>query len=327
MIIAVDAVGGDHYPNSTVGGAVKAVQEQAELQIILTGPKETIQPELEKYDFNKDQISIHHASEIIGMEEVPARAVKTKQDSSIVAALKLQKTGECDAFVSSGNTGALMAASALILGKLKGVTRPTIAAIYPTLQGPRLLLDAGANLVMRKEMYLQLAVMGCIYAEKVMGIQDSRVALLNLGEEDEKGTEGLKTAFSSLQQLSHFVGNVEGHDILAGNADVFICNGLVGNIILKLGESIPHTVQKLIGSTTNQMGLNSEQKDLIFTVLNKSFHKFDPDLIGGVPFLGIDGVSMVGHGKSTSVAIKNMIFNAVKCVENNINDEITNSLN
>jgi glycerol-3-phosphate acyltransferase PlsX len=327
MIIAVDAVGGDHYPNSTVGGAVMAVQQQPELRVMLTGPRETIVPELKKYDFDDRQITIHHAPEIISMNEEPARAVKLKQNSSVVAALNMQKAGKCDAFISAGNTGALMAASALILGKLKGVTRPAIAAIYPTVHGPRLLLDAGANLLMRKEMYVQFAVMGGIYAEKVMGIQHPRVGLLNVGEEDEKGTQELKAAFSSLCNLSGFIGNVEGGDILTGKADVFICNGLAGNLILKLGESIPHTLQKLISSTINQMGLEAKQEDLIFTVLNKALHKFDPDMVGGVPFLGINGVSMVGHGRSTSVAVKNMIFNAVKCVEYNINDEIINSLN
>jgi glycerol-3-phosphate acyltransferase PlsX len=326
MIIAVDAVGGDHYPSSTVGGAVMAVHQQPELRVILTGPRESILPELKKHDFDEEQISVYHAPEIISMSEEPARAVKVKRNSSVVAALNLQKEGECDAFISAGNTGALMAASTLILGKLDGVSRPTIAAIYPTIKGPRLLLDAGANLIMREEMYLQFAVMGCIYAEKVMGIRHPKVGLLNVGEEDEKGSRELKAAFSSLRAIPDFIGNVEGHDILTGKADVFICNGLVGNLILKLGESIPHTVQKLVDSTIGQMELSSEQKDLIFTVLNKSLHKFDPDTVGGVPFLGINGVSMVGHGRSTSTAVKNMIFNAVKCVEHNLNGEITNSL-
>lgn len=327
MIIAVDAVGGDHYPNSTVGGAVLAVQQQPELQVILSGPEKTIQDELNQYDFDNQRITIHHAPEVIGMDEEPARAVKIKRHSSIVEALKLQKAGKCDAFISAGNTGALMAASALILGKLDGIARPTIAAIYPTLKGPRLLLDAGANLVMREEMYPQFAVMGCIYAERIMDIQHPKIGLLNVGEEDEKGTKELKSAFSSLRNLPNFIGNVEGHDIFTCKADVFVCNGLVGNLILKLGESVPHAVQKLMGSTANEMGLKDEQKDLIFTVLNKALHKFDPDMVGGVPFLGINGVSMVGHGGSTSVAVKNMIFNSVKCVEYNINNEIVNSLN
>lgn len=327
MIIAVDAVGGDHYPESTVNGAVLAGQEQKDLKIILVGPEDAIQSELEGCDFDKSQIAVQHAPEIVGMDEEPARAIKTKQKSSIVTALKLQKAGECDAFVSAGNTGALMAASTLILGKLEGVTRPTIAAIYPTLVGPRLLLDAGANLILRDEMYKQFAVMGGVYAEKIMSIEHPKVGLLNVGEEDEKGTRELKKAFSSLSSLPNFIGNVEGHDILSGKADVYICNGLIGNLILKLGESIPHAVQKMIGSTANKMNLTMEQKDLIFNVLNKSLHKFNPETVGGVPFFGIDGVSMVGHGGSTSIAVKNMIFNAAKCVENNINRKISDSLN
>src|SRR5699024_6928305 len=163
-----------------------AVQQQQDLQVILVGPEPMIRTELEKHDFEETQIIIHHAPEIIGMDEEPARAVKTKQQSSIVTALKLQKAGQCDAFISAGNTGALMAASTLILGKLNGVTRPTIAAIYPTLKGQRLLVDAGANLIMRDEMYHQFAVMGRIYAERIMGIDHPQIGLLNVGEEDEK---------------------------------------------------------------------------------------------------------------------------------------------
>ncbi|HYW33905.1 MAG TPA: phosphate acyltransferase PlsX [Balneolaceae bacterium] len=327
MIIAVDAVGGDYYPESTVSGAVEAVKERPELEIILTGPQQTIDKELEKYSYDKDRISVCHAPQIIGMNEEPAQAVKTKQKSSIVTGLKLHEAGECDGFISAGNTGALLAASTFILGKLDGVSRPSIAAIYPTVKGPRLLIDAGANLEMRSDMYVQFALMACIYAEKVMGIKNPSTALLNVGEENGKGTKSLKKVFKLLQDLPNFIGNVEGHDILVGKADVFVCNGLVGNLLLKLGESVPHVLKKLISSRTEHMQLTPEQKELIFDVLNTSLHKFNPDNVGGVPFLGIDGVSMVGHGGSTATAIKNMIFNAVKCVENNINDEITASLN
>jgi glycerol-3-phosphate acyltransferase PlsX len=327
MIIAVDAVGGDYYPESTISGVVEAVKQRPELEVILTGPQQIIESELNNYEYDKERISIYHAPEIIGMNEEPAQAVKAKRKSSIVSGLQLHKAGKCDGFVSAGNTGALMAASTFILGKLKGVSRPTIAAIYPTLKGPRLLLDAGANLEMRTDMYVQFALMACIFAERVMGIETPTIALLNVGEERGKGTEDLKKVFKLLSGLPNFIGNAEGNDILPGRADVFVCNGFTGNLLLKLGESIPAMLNKIIHSSAQKMELDADQKQLVSNVLQTSLGKFNPDTVGGIPFLGVNGVSMVGHGGSTSTAIKNMIFNAIKCVENNINDEIVASLN
>jgi glycerol-3-phosphate acyltransferase PlsX len=327
MIIAVDAVGGDFYPKSTISGAIEAVNNRPELEVILTGPQQIIESELHNYEYDEERISIHHAPEIIGMNEEPAQSVKAKRDSSIVSGLQLHKAGKCDGFVSAGNTGALMAASTFILGKLKGVSRPTIAAIYPTVKGPRLLLDAGANLEMRTGMYVQFSRMACIFAERVMDINAPTIALLNVGEERGKGTEELKRVYQLLSDLPNFIGNVEGNDILPGKADVFVCNGLAGNMLLKLGESLPAVLNKIISSAARKMELNADQQQLIFNVLQTSLGKFNPETIGGIPFLGINGVSMVGHGGSTSTAIKNMIFNAIKCVENNINDEIVASLN
>lgn len=327
MIIAVDAAGGDHYPESPVGGAVQAVRERDELQVILTGPEELIHGELKNHEYDADRISVVDAPQVIAMNEAPAQAVKTKQQSSIVKGLSLQKAGRCDGFVSAGNTGALLAASTFILGKLRGVSRPTIGAVYPTIRGPRLVVDAGANLEMRSEMYVDFARMASIYVSKVMGVDNPRVALLNVGEEEKKGTEELQEAYQLLSALPNFVGNAEGNDILTAGADVFVCNGLVGNLLLKLGESIPGALEQFIGGAAKKMELKPEQQQLVFKVLKTSLAEFNPDTIGGVPFLGVDGVSMVGHGGSTATAVKNMIFNAVKCVENSINDEIVASLN
>ncbi len=327
MIIAVDAVGGDFYPEAPVAGSLEAVKADDNLKVMLCGPKDLIKKELDSHQYNSDQIIIHDAPQIIGMNESPAQAVKAKQNSSIVTALVLQKTGKCSAFVSAGNTGALLAASTFILGKLQGANRSTIAAIFPTVKGSRLLLDAGANLEMKDEMYLQFAQMGSIYAEEIMNINEPRIGLLNVGSEDEKGTEQLKNVFQQLSGLPNFIGNVEGNDIFTANADVFICNGLVGNLLLKLGESVPSALKTFIGSTVKKMKLSTDEVELVMNVLKTSTQEFNPETVGGVPFLGVDGVSLVGHGSSNVTAIKNMILSAAKCVESDLNEKITASLN
>lgn len=326
MIIAVDAAGGDHYPKSPVKGAVEATKELSDLEIILIGPEDTVRTELDKYEFDADRIRVYNASQIIEMDESPAQAVKSKKDSSIVSGISLHKKGKCQAFVSAGNTGALLAASTFLLGKLKGVIRPTIAATYPTLKGFRLMLDVGANLEMRPEMYRQFAQMGEIYVREVMGLDAPKLALLNVGEEEEKGTEELKDVYKLLRDLPGFIGNVEGRDIFTAKADIYLCNGLVGNILLKFGESIPGAVSKFLKSGIDKLDLDQEQAQLVGKVVKISLSEFNPDNVGGVPFLGVNGVSMVGHGSSTPLAIKNMILNAVKCVEHNINDKIVASL-
>ncbi|SMO42120.1 phosphate acyltransferase PlsX [Fodinibius sediminis] len=327
MVIAVDAAGGDHYPESPIQGAIEAVNEVADLKVVLVGPEDLINNELADQEYDRQRIMIQHAPEIIEMNESPAQAVKTKQKSSIVTGVGMHKAGKCDAFVSSGNTGALLAASTFLLGKLKGVSRPVIAAIYPTVKGVRLLMDVGANLEVRPEMYLQFAQMGSIYVREIMGIDDPSVGLLNVGEEEEKGTDNLKEAFQKLNELPNFVGNVEGRDIFNARADVFLCDGLVGNILLKFGESIPEALEIFVKRGIQQLDMGAEETQLVGKVLKASLNEFNPDRVGGVPFLGVDGVSMVGHGSSTPQAIKNMILNAAKCIEYNINEKIVASLN
>lgn len=327
MIIAVDAVGGDHYPVSPVEGAIQAVEENDSLHIVLLGPEELVAEELNKHEYEGDRISIHNAPEIIGMDESPAQAVKSKRDSSIVVGLGMQKAGKCDGFVSAGNTGALLAASTFILGKLEGVTRPTIGATFPTIKGFRLLMDVGANLEMRPEMYYQFAKMGAIYASEIMKINDPKIGLINIGEEKEKGTEVVKEAYELLEPLPGFVGNIEGGDIFDANADVYVCDGFVGNVLLKFGESIPNAVKKIIGSYLEKEAERGKPQSPPTKLLQSSLSMFNPENVGGVPFLGVDGVSMVGHGGSSALAVKNMIFNAVKCVENDINEKIIASLN
>lgn len=327
MVIAVDAVGGDHYPQSPVVGAIQATEEHEGVVIVLVGPEELIHKELEKHEFDPKKISVTHAPEIIEMDESPAQAVKSKKNSSISVGLGMQKVGKCDGFISAGNTGALLAASTFLLGKLEGVIRPTIAATYPTLKGFRLLLDAGANLEMRPDMYLQFARMGTIYAREVMNIENPAVGLLNVGEEEEKGTEVLKEAHQLLKRLPNFVGNIEGRDILFGKADVFVCDGYVGNVTLKFGESIPEALEQFLGVAVREGSLEASKAREVGNILNNSLSQFNYENVGGIPFLGVNGVSMVGHGGSSPLAIKNMILNAVKCIEHKINEKIVASLN
>ena len=327
MIVAVDAAGGDYYPKNPVEGALKAVEENSDLTVLLVGPKAEVKKELANHDYDEKRVLVHDAPQVIGMEESPAQAVKTKQQSSIVVGVGLHKAGKCDAFVSAGNTGALLAASMFILGKLKGVLRPTIAAYYPTIKGFRLLVDAGANLEMKPETAVQFAKMGQIYCEQILSIPDPKVGLLNVGEEEGKGTDLLKEIHTELKNHKNFIGNVEGKDILPGKADVYLCDGLVGNIVLKFGESIPEIVQQMIGGAIKEMGLSKEEAGQIQKVLHSALSSFNYENVGGIPFLGVNGVSIVGHGGSSPLAIKNMIKSAVQTVEQDVNGKIVASLN
>jgi glycerol-3-phosphate acyltransferase PlsX len=318
MIVAVDAAGGDFYPKSPVEGALLAVEENKELTVLLVGPEAIIKKELENHTYDEKRVHIYDAPQVIGMEESPSHAVKTKQKSSMVVGVGLHKAGKCDA---------LLAASMFILGKLEGVIRPTIAAYFPTVKGFRLLVDAGANLDIKPEMAVQFAKMAQIYCQQILSIQNPKVALLNVGEEKGKGTELLKEIFSALESHENFIGNVEGKDILPGKADVFLCDGLVGNIVLKFGESVPQVVQQMIGGAVKDMNLSKEEIGTIQKVIHTALSSFNYENVGGIPFLGVNGVSIVGHGGSSPLAIKNMIKSAVRTVEHDVNGKIVASLN
>ncbi|TNE73153.1 phosphate acyltransferase PlsX [bacterium] len=326
MRIAVDAVGGDFYPQNPVEGALAAVKEREDLTVVLLGPEELVKPELEKHDYDTSRVLFQHAPDIIDMHDSPSKAVKTKQNSSIVVGLGMHKKGFVDGFISAGNTGALLAASTFVLGKLEGVSRPTIASVFPTAKGFRMLVDAGANLEVRPEFLYQFGVMGKIYAENILNVPNARVGLLNVGEEEEKGTDILKEAHQLLKSIPDFAGNVEGRDILPCNADVFVCDGLIGNITLKFGESIATSLQYMIGAAIKKNQLNDEQAKMVAGVIKQALSPFDYQLVGGVPFLGVNGVSLVGHGSSSALAIKNMIFAAMKCVEKDVNAQIVTAL-
>lgn len=327
MIVAVDAAGGDFFPKNPIEGALSAIAEDESLSVILVGPEDSIKAELAKHEYDSTRVLIQDAPEVIGMEESPATAVRNKRNSSIVIGLSLHKAGKCDAFVSAGNTGALLAASTFILGKLEGVSRPTIASYYPTLKGFRLLVDAGANLEVKPEMAYQFSRMGQVFCEQILGIENPKVGLLNVGEEDEKGTDELKEIHHHLKSMEGFIGNVEGRDIFSGKADVYLTDGLVGNIVLKLGESIPATIMMLVKQAVEKLDMEVEHVLAAQKILKTAMAPFNYETVGGIPFLGVDGVSIVGHGGSTPLAIKNMIKSAINCVQNDVNGKIVASLN
>ena len=327
MKIIVDAVGGDYYPENPIKGSMLALEELDNLDIILTGPEDIINSELTRQSYKGDRIHAHHSPEIIGMDESPSYAVKRKQNSSINHGLSLLAEKEGDAFLSAGNTGALLAASTLILGRLDGINRPTIASLFPTVKGRRLMIDAGATLEVKPDTFLQFAKMGKVYLEQIMNINNPQVGLLNVGEETEKGTDTYKEANKVLSKLDYFVGNVEGKDILSGKVDLYLCDGVVGNILLKFGESFPPALISLIRNTMNEMNIAEKQQEQIYGILKSALSDFDHEAVGGLPFLGVDGISMVGHGGSSAIAFKNMILNAAECVKNRINEKILTTLN
>jgi len=329
MVIAVDAVGGDHYPENPVSGGLEALNVQPDLNILFVGPKDLITKELSRADIEYDEhrVDILHTDSVITMDDSASSALKEKRDSSISMGIRAHKAGDCHAFVSAGHTGALLAASTVYLGKLEGVLRPTIGAIYPTINGVRLLIDAGANLELKPEMYYQFGLMGSIFVKEILGVEGPKIGLVNVGEEQEKGTDLIKDAFKRLSDLDNFIGNIEGKDILTGKCDVFLTDGFTGNIILKFGESIPSILKMLFEKHMREMNVSEETQQQVYTLLSKSMHTFDYEHVGGIPFLGVDGVSFVGHGGSTVNAIKNMILNASYCIENGVNEKIKASLN
>ncbi len=327
MLIAVDAVGGDHYPERPVQGAVNAANEFDNIEILLVGPEDLIKKELDQLEYSSNKINILHAPEIIGMQDSAASAVKQKRNSSITRGISAHKQGECAAFVSAGNTGALLAASMFLLGKLDGVIRPTIAATYPTLKGISLLVDAGANLELKPEMYLQFAKMCKIFSSEIMNVENPTVGLLNVGEEPEKGTDLHKEVHKLLSDFPGFQGNIEGKDILYGKTDIYLSDGFTGNVLLKFGESIPDILFQMLSKTMQEKGADQETRQTVLGMINDTMHAFNYEHVGGIPFLGVNGMSLVGHGGSSVEAIKNMILNAAKCVENQVNHKIVNSLN
>ncbi|MCX5750797.1 MAG: phosphate acyltransferase PlsX [Candidatus Saganbacteria bacterium] len=306
MRIAVDAMGGDHSPAETVKGAVAAAKEFS-FQIILVGQEAVIKKELSKYPAFSN-ISIKNASETIGMDEAPASAVKQKKDSSLNVGIALVKNKEADGFVSAGNTGALMAAALFGLGRIKGIERPAIATVFPIADGRILLLDMGANVDCKPQHLQQFGRMGSLYAEKVLHIKNPRVGLLNIGEEKEKGNELTQAAWPLLKGSPiNFIGNVESKEILSGTVDVVVCDGFVGNLILKFSESLAKHIINMLKKEVKKNLIAQLGALMLLPSLRNLRKMVDYDEQGGAPFLGVNGVCIKAHGRSKAKAIKNAI--------------------
>lgn len=315
--IALDAMGGDYAPLETVRGAVEATLEQP-ISVILVGLEDKLLLELKKYK-RVINISVEPSSEIIGMDEPPAQAVKQKKDSSINVAVRLVKEKRADAVLSAGNTGALMASALFGLGRIKGVERPAIATIFPTGSGEILLLDMGANVDCKPKHLKQFAEMGSLYAEHVMHIKNPRVGLLNIGEEEEKGNELTRTAHSLLKGTSlNFIGNVESKEILGGKVDVIVCDGFVGNLILKFAESVSQMMLKLLRKELSKSPIAKLGGLLLLPTIKNIRKLTDYHEYGGAPLLGINGVCFKAHGRAKGRAIKNALRVTAEAVKEDL---------
>lgn len=308
MRVALDAMGGDFAPAVTVEGAVEAVKEGEDIEIILVGDEASIKRELSGKKYPPNRLQIRHASQTIGMDEPALSAVRKKKDSSIRRAVELVKNREADAAVSAGHSGAAMAIALLMLGASRGVDRPAIATIMPTLKGPFVLIDAGANVDCAPENLFQFALMGDAYCRAMLGMQEPRIALLSIGEEDTKGNVLTKEAFGLLRDSDiRFIGNIEGKDIFSGNADVVVCDGFIGNIVLKTSEGLADVILKMLRREIADVATGRIGYLFMKPALRNFKKKTDYAEYGGAPLLGINGTCIISHGRSSAKAIRNAI--------------------
>ena len=326
--VAVDAMGGDYAPVEMVAGAVEAVNANKEIQVLLVGQEHIVSEELRKHTYQKDQIQIVNASEVIETDEPPVNAIRKKKDSSIVVGMNLVKQKEADAFVSAGSSGAILVGGQVIVGRIKGVERPPLAPLIPTEKGVSLLIDCGANVDARPSHLVQFARMGSLYMEHVVGVKNPRVAIVNIGAEEEKGNALVKETFPLLKECKdiHFTGSIEAREIPHGGADVIICEAFVGNVILKLYEGVGATLINkvkggMMGSLRSKIGAL-----LVKPALKESLKSFDVSEHGGAPLLGLNGLVVKTHGNSKAVEVKNSILQCVTFKEQGINDKIRESL-
>ena len=317
-------MGGDHAPAEMVKGAIEAVNKRDDIKILLTGQEALLKKALSEYTYPKDRIEIIPASEVIETAEPPVMAIRRKKDSSIVVAMNLVKKGEADAFVSAGSSGAILVGGQVIVGRIKGVERPPLAPLIPTMKGVSLLIDCGANVDARPSHLVQFAKMGSIYMENVVGIKNPKVAIVNNGAEEEKGNALVKETFPLLKECKsiNFIGSIEARDIPAGYADVVVCEAFVGNVILKLYEGVGSAlVQKIkegmMTSTRSKIGAL-----LVKPALKETLKSFDATEYGGAPLLGLKGLVVKTHGSAKAIEIKHGIFQCVQFKQEKINEKI-----
>ena len=327
--VAVDAMGGDYAPGEMVAGAVDAVNTQPGIQVILVGKEDVVNAELSKYTYEKDRIQVVNATEVIATEEPPVNAIRKKKDSSIVVGMNLVKKKEADAFVSAGSSGAILVGGQVIVGRSKGVERPPLAPLIPTEKGVSLLIDCGANVDARPSHLVQFARMGSIYMENVMHIKNPRVAIVNIGAEEEKGNALVKETFPLLKECRdiNFIGSIEAREIPHGEADVIVCEASVGNVILKLYEGVGATLlSKVKGAMMSDLRSKIGAL-LVKPALKATLKSFDASRYGGAPLLGLNGLVVKTHGNSKANEVKNSIIQCVAFKEQGINEKIRESLN
>lgn len=322
--VALDAMGGDNAPVEMIKGAIDAIRKRSDIKVFLVGQEELIRKELEKHTYEKERIEVVNATEVIETAEPPVMAIRKKKDSSIVVAMNMVKKGEADAFVSAGNSGAVLVGGQLIVGRIKGIERPPLAPLLPTAKGVSLLIDCGANVDARPSHLVQFAKLGSIYMEHILGIEKPRVAIVNIGAEEEKGNALVKETFPLLKECDdiNFIGSIEARDIPHGYADVIVCEAFVGNVILKLYEGVGsvliHKVkQGMMSTLRSKIGAL-----LVKPALKETLKSFDASEHGGAPLLGLNGLVVKTHGNSNAQEVSNSIIQCVTFKEQKINDKI-----
>jgi glycerol-3-phosphate acyltransferase PlsX len=321
--VAIDAMGGDFGPRPVLG-ALKLLADKEDIEVILVGDPSVLEPGLN----GSLRVQIIPSQSVVGMDESATAGLKKKQDSSIAIAIRLVKEGKADAVISPGNTGATMACAVMTLGRLEGVIRPAITTILPTGDHPIIVVDVGANVDCKPEMFVDFAVMGTVYAEEVLGRKNPRVGLLSIGTEAKKGNEQTLAAFPLLEQAPvNFGGNMEGRQIFGGSYDVVICDGFVGNILLKFGEATAtHIYAALKDQIKKVVSAQDESADLLRNTFETMFKRMDHEEYGGAPLLGVNGTCLVCHGGASDRAIANAALNAAASVKHKVNQRIVERL-
>ncbi len=326
--IAVDAMGGDNAPGEIIAGTVMAANVRKDIQIALIGQKDVVSAELKKHTYNTEQIQVVNATEVIETGEPPVNAIRKKKDSSIVVGMNMVRQGEADAFCSAGSSGAILVGGQVIVGRIKGVERPPLAPLIPTEKGVSLLVDCGANVDARPSHLVQFAKMGSIYMEHVIGIPNPRVAIVNIGAEEEKGNALVKETFPLLKECKdiNFIGSIEAREIPHGYADVIVCEAFVGNVILKLYEGVGATLigmvkKGMMGTLRSKIGAL-----LVKPALKETLKSFDASQYGGAPLLGCKGLVVKTHGSSRRTEVCNAVLQCVTFKEQQINEKIKESL-
>lgn len=328
-LIAIDAMGGDNAPFEIIKGAIEALNENKQIKIILVGKEQIIAEELKKYTYDTERIKIQNATEVIETCESPTNAIRNKKDSSIVVGLKLVKEEKADAFISAGSTGAVLTGATIITKRIKGIERPALATLLPAENGKYVfLIDAGANMDCKPSYLLQFAKMGQIYMENIMGLKNAKIGLVNVGTESEKGDLLTKETFKILEADNeiNFFGNIEARDIPKGIVDVIVCDGFVGNVILKLCEGVTKSFSNIVKNEIKSNILYSIGGIISKGAFNNVKKRFDYSEVGGAPFLGLKGLVVKAHGSSNSKAIKNAVNQCYKFIQADIVSKIEMSI-